>query len=158
MATNFCTVETTTSDNEQDHIEMDASTSSIKAPFTALPAEILQRILHFASTPTFLQLILVNRKLFNVAGESREVILHHLRHLPGLKLGLSDHCITTTDLFLILRQRAASNLYGTNFTADCMRFAFSNHAQLNPHASSLAMGTDGYPELSMVVKNDSSIR
>jgi hypothetical protein len=158
MASNFCTSQSTISDDEQHHVEMDASTSSIEAPFTTLPAEILQRILYFASTPTFLQLIYVNRNLFNVAGESREVILHHLRHLPGLKLGLSDHCITTTDLFLILRQRAASNLYGTNFTADCMSFAFSNHAQLNPRASSLTMGTDGYPELCMVVKNDSSIR
>lgn len=158
MASSSCVQPTISSDDEQDHIETDASASSLEATFTALPAEILQRILHFASTPTFLQLILVNRQLFNIAGESREVILHHLRHLPGLKLGLSDHCITTTELFLILRQRAASNLYGANFTADCMSCAFSNDVLLNSHASSLAMGTDGFPELSMVVKHDSSIQ
>jgi len=145
------------SDNAQDRIGTDASTSSIQATFTDLPAEILQRILHFTSTPTFLQLILVNRRLFNVAAESREVILYQLRHLPGLKLGLSDHCIPTAELFLILRQRAAGNLYGANFTADCMSYAFPNGVQLDPHASSLVVGTDGYPELSMVVKHDTSI-
>lgn len=138
--------------------DMDKSTTSTTSDFSALPTEILQRILHFSTTPTFLQLILVNRQLFGVAAESREVLLHHLQNLPGLKLGLRDHCVATADLFLILRQRAANNLYGTNFTADCSSFAFSNNVSLLSQSSSLAVGTDGCPELSMVVKDDASIR
>lgn len=160
MASDTSARPATASSNEHLPVEMDSEVSPSAAcpSFATLPTEILQRILHFASTPTFLQLILVNRQLFDAAAESREVLYHHLQNLPGLKLGLRDHCVTTAELFLILRQRAANNLFGTNFTADCMSVGFSKDVLLNSRASSLAMGADGCPDLSIVVKDDASIR
>src|SRR3978361_2342445 len=103
------------------------------------PSEILQNIFYFATSTTFFQLIQVNRKFFEIASESRELILHHLRHVPGIKLGLDDSSIATRDLFLSFRQRAASHLYGVNFTAACRNLepSFRSHTVFDPPASYL---------------------
>jgi len=125
-------------------------------PLLDLPFEVLQQILHVSTTPSFLQLSLTCRKLFGVAAESREVVLHHLHLIPGLKLGLDDAAISTRDLFLILRQRAASHLYGANFTADAREFYFSR-GTLDPRASYLALSPD-YMNISLVLKNSLTLR
>ncbi|KIW67283.1 hypothetical protein PV04_06548 [Phialophora macrospora] len=110
----------------------------------SLPSEILQHIFYFTTPATFFQLIQVNRKFFGVASESRELVLHHLRHLPGKKLGLDDRSISTSDLFLIFRQRATAHLYGVNFSADCRNLEPSskNPVVFDPRASCLTADGD----------------
>ncbi len=116
--------------------------TAVPATLNSFPPEILQNIFYFTTSTTFFQLIQVSRKFFEIASESRELILHHLRHVPGIKLGLDDRTVSTSVLFLIFRQRAASHLYGVNFTAECRNLEPS-HAIFDPRASCLTMENDG---------------
>ena len=110
----------------------------------SFPSEILQNVFYFTTATTFFQVIQVNRKFFEIASESRELILHHLRYLPGIKLGLDDRSISTYELFLILRQRAASHLCGVNFTADCHNLepSLKGGTIFDPRASCLTVESD----------------
>ncbi|ETI22315.1 hypothetical protein G647_06389 [Cladophialophora carrionii CBS 160.54] len=121
-----------------------ASPSTEPVTLGSFPSEVLQQIFYFTTPTTFFQLIQVNRKFFGVASESRELILHHLRHVPGRKVGLDSQSISTGDLFLIFRQRAAANLYGANFTADCRNLEPSLRSQVifDPRASCLTSDGD----------------
>ena len=131
-----------------------ASTRSLT--LLGLPSEILVHILRDLTTPSFIQTILTCHQLFDSAATSREVILHHLRQVPGIKLGLEDHALTTTALFLILRQRAASSLYGANFHADCEDLRFQN-GTLDATASCLA-NEIGSVDGSLVMKETHVVR
>ncbi|KIX02588.1 uncharacterized protein Z518_08529 [Rhinocladiella mackenziei CBS 650.93] len=123
----------------------------------SLPAEILQQIFYLCTTPSFLQLIQSNHRLFSLASQSREVLVHHLHHVPGLKLGLDDTSIPTSELFLLFRQRAAAHLFGTNLTADCRNYRFRRGGVLDPHASCLSSDCDGNNDVSLVLKNSSRV-
>ena len=127
----------------------------------SLPLEILQKIFRFSTTTTFFQVIQVSHKFYSVASQGRELILYHLRHVPGIKLGLDDRSISTEDLFLIFRQRAASHLYGINFTANCRNLAPSpiGIRTFDPRSSCLAIGSDGFGSNTCVVfKNSLRVR
>ena len=121
-----------------------------------LPAEILVHILQRLTTPSFIQTTLTCHRLFDIAATSREVILHHLCHVPGIKLGLADLSLHTIDLFLILRQRAAASLHGANFHADCQNFRFRN-GTIDPNASCLADLSEDI-SISLVLKESSVVR
>jgi hypothetical protein len=126
-----------------------------RATLGALPSEVLQNIFYFATSISFFQLIQVNRKFFDAASQARQVILHHLHQVPGIKLGLDDRSISTYDLFLIFRQRAASNLYGVHFTADCRNFEPASNSPniFDPLASCLA----GDSKSCVTAKNSATI-
>ena len=120
-----------------------------------LPTEILVHILRNLTTPSFIQTILTCHHLFRLAAASRDVILHHLHQVAGIKLGLEDQTDTAA-LFLILRQRAAASLYGANFRADCQDFSFQD-GTLDPSASCLADSTEDI-DLSLVMKESNVVR
>lgn len=132
---------------------MEVSTSHT---FLKLPSEVLSNIFLHLSTPSFLQAVLTCQKLFNLAAGSRDVLLHHLRNIPGIKLGLSDRSLRTSDLFQILRQRAAEHLFGANFTGNCTDFHFQN-GTLDAKASYLADSTD-YFNISLALKESLTVR
>ncbi|OAL33445.1 hypothetical protein AYO20_07301 [Fonsecaea nubica] len=131
-----------------------------RATLGSVPSEILQQIFYFSTTPTFFQLIHVNLRFFSLASQSREVILYHLRHVPGLKLGLENRSIPTSELFLIFRQRATSHLYGVNFTADCRSWDLPKHTlgTIDARASCLGVESEWGNNVCLVVKNSLRIR
>ena len=122
----------------------------------SLPREVLSTIFLHLSTPSFLQTILSCRILFTNAAESRNVLLHHLNHVPGIKLGLSDHALTTLDLFQLLRQRASEHLYGAHFRANCRSLQLRN-GTLDARASCLAESTD-YFNISLTLRQSLAVR
>jgi hypothetical protein len=89
-----------------------------------LPLEVLQLCLTHATTPSFLQLICTCHLLWDLAANTRAVILHHLAQVPGIKLGIDDLATTTPELFLTLRRRACLNLFGAHIRADRTDYAF----------------------------------
>ena len=113
-----------------------------------LPLEILQLILRHCTTPSFLQVVSTCHKLWDLASKSREVVLHHLFQVPGIKLGLDDFSTSTEELFLGFRRRAALHLFGVNLHADRTDFRFRN-SQINLSASSLARFSS--PNVALVI-------
>jgi hypothetical protein len=101
-----------------------------------LPLEVLQLCLTHATTPSFLQLIATCHMLWEVAANTRAVILHHLAQVPGIKLGIDDFARSTPELFLILRRRAALNLFGAHMRADRVDYTFL-HSSFDASASYL---------------------
>jgi hypothetical protein len=107
-----------------------------KTGLLKLPLEVLQLCLTHATTPSFLQLIATCHTLWEVAANTRAVILHHLAQVPGIKLGIDDFAISTPELFLILRRRAALNLFGAHMRADRVDYTFL-HSSFDASASYL---------------------
>ena len=83
--------------------------------FTKLPPEAF---VHFTQTC---------RSVFHAASESREAVLLHLSLIPGIKVGLQDHSIPTSELFKIFRRRASLNFVGGEQSADCTKFRMQDH-------------------------------
>lgn len=104
-----------------------------------LPLEVLQLCLTYATTPSFLQLIATCHLLWDLAANSRAVILHHLSQVPGIKLGIDDFVTTTSELFLTLRRRACLHLFGAHLHADRTDYTF-RHSSFNASASCLRDG------------------
>ncbi len=121
-----------------------------------LPPEILVHILRSLTTSSFVQLIMTCHQLFDLAAASRNVVLHHLHQVPGIKLGLEDQILSTRALFRILRQRAAASLYGAHFRADCADLRFQN-GTLDPTASCLTESTEDI-HFSLVIKESHVVR
>ena len=85
-----------------------------------LPAEILQTIAWHMDPGTFFVSLLTCRAIYDAA-KCRRNVLRHLHRIPGLRLGLED--LTTADLLLRFRKRAAAGLYGGGILADITRYA-----------------------------------
>ena len=138
-------------------MDSDSATASPEPCFLLmLPTEILVAILRKLTTPSFLQTFVTCHKLFDLVAGSRDIITHHLHQIPGIKLGLEDATLETDALFLILRQRAAENLYGAVFNADCRDLRLSQ-GTLDPAASCLVDTTD-YIGMSIVLKESINVR
>ena len=104
-----------------------------------LPLEVLQLCLTHSTTPSFLQLIATCRLFWDLASNSRAIILHHLAQVPGIKLGIDDLTTSTPNLFLTLRRRACLNLFGAHMRADRTDYTFPN-SSFNASASCLWAG------------------
>lgn len=104
-----------------------------------LPLEVLQLCLTHSTTPSFLQLIATCHIFWDLASNSRTVILHHLAQVPGIKLGIDDLTASTPSLFLALRRRACLNLFGAHMRADRTDYTFPN-SSFNASASCLWAG------------------
>jgi hypothetical protein len=115
-----------------------------------LPPELLQMILLYSSTPSFVHLIRTCRTLFDLAAQSREVVQHHLNNVPGEKHVISSNLTSTKTLFLIFRRRAAASLQGINVTAQ--RRDFISFAPIDVNASSVTP-TNSY-NVALVRKGD----
>jgi hypothetical protein len=89
-----------------------------------LPTELIQLILLHCETPDFFQAARTNRRLYDIARSSREVILHQLNHTPGFINGLEF--FPTTQLYVTLRTRSNAQLYGAESSADFTTHRFSN--------------------------------
>ena len=85
-----------------------------------LPAEILQTIAWHMDPGTFFISLLTCKTMYDAA-KYRRNLLRHLHSIPGLRLGLED--LTTADLFLRFRKRAAASLCGAGVLADITRYA-----------------------------------
>ena len=85
-----------------------------------LPAEILHTIAWHMDPGTFFVSLLTCKTIYDAAKYRRNV-LRHLHSIPGLRLGLED--LTTADLFLRFRKRAAASLCGGGILADITRYA-----------------------------------
>jgi hypothetical protein len=104
-----------------------------------MPLEVLQLCLTYATTPSFLQLIATCHRLWDLAANTRAVVLHHLARVPGIKLGIDDFVTATPDLFLTLRRRACRHLYGAHWYADRTDYTFK-HSAFDASASCLREG------------------
>ncbi|KAI1919311.1 hypothetical protein LOZ65_004465 [Ophidiomyces ophidiicola] len=89
----------------------------------SLPPELLQLILMSCSTPSFLQLSVICRWIYDIASSSRPVILHHLLRTPGLKSSI-DTSLPNSELFRLLKSRTAEHLYGANFHSNLTSYIF----------------------------------
>ena len=85
-----------------------------------LPAEILQTVAWHMDPGTFFVSLLTCKTIYDAA-KYRRNLLRHLHSIPGLRLGLED--LTTSDLLLRFRKRAAASLCGGGILADITRYA-----------------------------------
>lgn len=115
-----------------------------------LPTELIQLILRYATTPSYLHTALTCHTLFYIASTYRDLVLHHLNQTPGLKHGIELR--ETKDLFLLLRRRAAKQLYGANFYADRTLYNFEGRS-IDVGASSIA-DSGRFPSLALVLRDD----
>ena len=133
---------------------MDPS-SNTAATLLGLPSEVALNICRHLTTPSFIQLTSSCRQFFRLAATSREVLLQHLNNVPGIKLGLEDHALTSSDLWLLLRQRASNNLCGAHFSADCDDYSF-RPGELSSMGSCLANSVS-HIDLSLVSRDSLQI-
>ncbi|KAL1955379.1 hypothetical protein VTO42DRAFT_8599 [Malbranchea cinnamomea] len=113
-----------------------------------LPPELLQLVFRHCTTVSFLQLSLTCRSLFAIACSARAVILHHLSQVPGLPAASQESpTASTAELFLLLRRRAASHLYGADFHADRVIYN-AGGGSIDPPACAVRLSGD--PNLALV--------
>ncbi len=84
-----------------------------------LPAEILQTIAWHMDPATFFVSLLTCKTMYNAASY-RLNTLRQLHSIPGLRLGLED--LTTSELLLQFRKRAAASLCGAGVLANVTRY------------------------------------
>jgi hypothetical protein len=120
-----------------------------------LPPELLQLILLYSSTPSFVQWIRTCHTLFDLAAESRDVITHHMDNISTGKLVLSCGTVSTQELFLIFRRRAAASLQGVSITADRRDYYFPT-ASVDVGASCLTSKNDH--NIALVRRGASSVQ
>ncbi|KAI9721103.1 MAG: hypothetical protein M1812_002584 [Candelaria pacifica] len=85
-----------------------------------LPIELLQHVLCQMEPGTFFVSTFVCHAMLEAASSSKRILLHHLAAIPGIKLGLED--LSTKELFLCFRTRAARHLFGVDCLADVTRY------------------------------------
>jgi hypothetical protein len=120
-----------------------------------LPPELLQLILRYSTTPSFVQLIRTCHTFFDLASQSRDVVKHHLNNVPGDQYILSDDGLSTYGLFVTLRRRAAATLQGVNISADRRDF-HSRCAAIDVHASCITSINDA--NIALVRRDCSSVQ
>lgn len=103
-----------------------------KAHLLDLPFEILQSIAWHLDVATFYVWLTTCKKLM-FAAKDRRIILHHLRQLPGLRLGFET--MSTLQLWDLFRKRAAESLCGAGALADIKSYASSHTHSCHPGSS-----------------------
>lgn len=117
-----------------------------------LPTELIQLVLRNCDTPAYFQAAFASRRLYEIASNSREVIIHQLNHTPGWNEGIEVH--QTRDLFHELRRRSHEQLDGIEFYIK-PTFSYQNRA-IDCHASTLEASKDGLRAL-VVSKGHSTV-
>jgi hypothetical protein len=121
-----------------------------------LPPELLQLVLLHCSTPSFVQLIRTCHTFFDLAAQTRDVVAHHLRNIPGENLDLPTEFVSTKELFLTLRQRAAASLQAVNLTANRHDFYF-HEASVDINASCITSMYYNNRYIALVERGGSSV-
>lgn len=101
-----------------------------------LPTELIQLILGYCDTPTYLQVAFSCRTLFAIASSSRDLVSHQVSKTPGWDDGLEAY--NSKELFRVLLRRADQELYGAEFHADRKLFDFQGKV-IDTRASSLEL-------------------
>lgn len=122
-----------------------------------LPDELTSQVLLSASTPTFIQLIRTCKKFYTCARQNRNLLIHHLRQIPGDKTKLQDGQLDNHGLFLLLRQRAVNTLNGVNFTAN-MHEHVARSVSIDPKASSVGGLDAEYVRMALSFRDSLDIR
>ena len=92
-----------------------------------LPPEVLQNVLWHMDAGTLLVCLFVGKSFMELA-HSKHILLHQLRSLPGLTVGIED--LSTNDAFMLFRRRATRNLCGSSKLAQLTRYS-AGQAKLN---------------------------
>ncbi|PGH00491.1 hypothetical protein AJ79_08182 [Helicocarpus griseus UAMH5409] len=100
-----------------------------------LPPELLQPIFDFSPITSCLQAAYSCKTLFNVLSTYRKGLLHQLSQIPSYPTPTDNDSTlsskSTSELFLLLRRRAAAQLYGANFNADQCVYTFGSSSSNN---------------------------
>ena len=115
-----------------------------------LPHEILQLIAWHMDPPTF-YISLLTCKKFKGLADCRRNILRHIGSLPGSRVGLDS--LTTTQLLLVFRRRAAASLCGAGVLADVNRYNTTTHAD----KLSKAVFSSGSPALFAIAQDFATV-
>ncbi|OOQ85783.1 hypothetical protein PEBR_23814 [Penicillium brasilianum] len=99
-----------------------------------LPTELVQLILQSCDTPTYLQLALSCRSLYEMATKSRELVLYQLCQTPGCTDDIDT--LPTEDLIKGLMQHSHQELFGSEHFTDRKLIDFPKK-KLDARASSL---------------------
>lgn len=91
----------------------------VKINLLDLPNEILQLIAWHMDAPTFYISLLTCKKIKDMA-DCRRNILRHIESLPGTRLGLDP--LSTTELLLFFRKKAAESLCGAGVLANVHKY------------------------------------
>jgi hypothetical protein len=117
-----------------------------------LPTELIQLILLHCETPAFFQAARTNRRLYEIARTSREVLLHQLHHAPGYIDHLKAH--STAELYFALKSRSNVQLHDAESCTEFTTFGFSRI--IDSRASVFEKARDSNRAL-LVFKNHSTI-
>ncbi|KAI9700729.1 MAG: hypothetical protein M1836_002098 [Candelina mexicana] len=102
---------------------------------------------------TFFVSTFVCHAMSEAASSSKRILLHQLATIPGIKLGLED--LSTKELFLCFRTRAARHLFGVDCLADVTRYC-SKDRRMNV-SSSIFNAESSHYQLAVVGQDDPSI-
>ena len=86
-----------------------------------LPPEVLQTILWHMDPGTLFISLFTCRRIFDAA-KAKNVLLHQIGSIPGLRLGLGEN-VPTPELLTKFRLRAAESLLGVPVLADVAKYA-----------------------------------
>ena len=115
-----------------------------------LPPEVLVNILWHMDPGTLLVCLFVSKRFLELA-HSRRILLHQLRSLPGLTVGLEE--LSTYDAFMLFRRRATQNLSGGSVLAQRTRYS-TGRCKVNVR---LCVFYDGDPACLAVAYRDRSV-
>lgn len=120
----------------------------------SLPPELLQIVLFHVSPASILQAAFSCRTILDILTSSRTLLLHHLEQIPGENIP-SVSSLKTSELFRLLLQRSAQQLYGAQFHGSREKLHIKGKV-INVRASSFA--DLGDPNLALAVRNDGVVR
>ena len=117
------------SPNQEEGADTPSTAMEINQDSTLLelPLEIFQLITRYLDPATFYSSLLTCRH-FLEAAQCRPIIIRHLSGLPGLRLGLDD--LSTTELLLHYRKRAAESACAAGILADVTKYQQTSRASL----------------------------
>ncbi|KAJ5389331.1 uncharacterized protein N7496_000399 [Penicillium cataractarum] len=99
-----------------------------------LPTELVQLILRSCDTPTYLQLALSCRSIYEMATKSRELVLHQLHQTPGCTDDIDT--LPIQDLVKLLKKHSHQELFGSEHFTNRKLIDFQGK-KLDTRASSL---------------------
>ncbi|KAJ5543059.1 hypothetical protein N7535_005488 [Penicillium sp. DV-2018c] len=116
-----------------------------------LPTELIQLVLRNCDTPGYFQAAFSCRRLYEIASNSREVIIHQLHHTPGYN-DIEGH--STKHLFSELMKRSYEQLDGAEYHAK-PTYEFQSRV-IDCRASTLEASKDSLQAL-LVFKGHSTV-
>lgn len=117
-----------------------------------LPTELIQLVLRNCDTPAYFQAAFSSRRLYEIASNSREVIIHQLYNTPGWNDTI-DAC-NTRRLFGELMRRSYEQLDGIEHYAN-PTYEYQDRV-IDYHASTIEASQDGIRAL-LVLKGHSTV-